>query len=323
MATTEARVTVQKRESDGTNIATELYAKYPLKLHICSRQNPTSAPSKAPTLFLLSHGGGLVSGDDISMQVHVQPNAALSVTSFSTTKAFKQKASYGNNCELHDFIQIKTTCRVERDALLALCPQPTQCFRGSRLKQHTAVTLNCDGSSSLLLVDWCTGGRLNLDGGLWQMDYFHNCTELFLEDDSGNTVPSHYVFRDATKLTGGEALRYHMRDFNITALVLLVGPRVEEEAEALMNEFCSRSNFVGDDEQKDRDGMNTDGLLISCGKFQLSNNATDGTLVRIAARSVEQAGAYVEKLSKSTRILSYHPTHSFLREVSSITNNKC
>ena len=326
-ASCKARVTVEKRKSDGAIIASELYAKYPLRLHICqfhdqvsaattitTRNAPvggekkmvddTDACSKGLSIFLLSHGGGLLAGDSIMLDVLVKEGAAICATSFSMGKAFKPKVlsfesppnGVGVGMNDANLIRTHSTCRVGKNALLALCPQPTQCFRNTCLEQKNFITIEPDGSSSLMLVDWYTGGRANLDGGIWQMDSLHSSTEIFLrsEGDHHGAVDKK-IFWDVAKLKGGHELSRHMRGFNVVAMVILIGDRVKQEADSLMKACCARSKFemsdeVGKNVTYGREGMNTNGLLVSCGKIDIAKDVDQGVLLRLSSHSVEQAG---------------------------------
>ena len=82
-----------------------------------------------------------------------------------------------------------------------------------------------------------------------------------------------------------------MRGFNVVAMVLLVGSRVKRFADDLLEEYCSRSEYDSGRRKGSftGEGMNTEGLLVSCGKINLSG-AGAGTMLRLCARTVEQAG---------------------------------
>ena len=325
MASCDARLTVEKRKSDGVMIASEMYSKYPLRLHSCGDNNNSTSSflsssssniiindsykmqqqqqqqqdfaAKSLSVFLLSHGGGLLAGDNISLNIKVKEGASLCATSFSTAKAFKPKVSYGSEAKSieNKWIRTSTTCGVEKNGLLALCPQPTQCFRGSYLEQKNKVTLDSDGTSSLLLVDWYTGGRANHDGGLWQMNLMHSSTDVLLANRNTINGDERLAFRDVTKLNGGEMLNRHMRGFNVVAMVLLIGPRVQTVIDKLLKACCARSKFelediAGDKMNKTDEGMNKNGLVVSCGPLTISKNIEDGMIVRLCSYSIEQTG---------------------------------
>jgi len=364
----EAKITAECR-SDGLSVASDLFATYPCRLHLTSRPNYTfmqhqnqpdeddkgnSIASKALTCYILGYGGGLISGDDINLDITVKPKASLVITSQSTSKAFK--AIPGRDATL-----VKTRATVGHGGLLFLVPQPMQCFGGSKLEQETHVVLEGglglkDVSKtnmqqkhdpSLLLVDWYTGGRKNLDGGVWKMETFHTLTtisysknELFPSDlesedededkhDSVSQIEANnkklsqgkydnkhdLVFRDTTRLSGGDDLIRHMRHFNIVCMVALIGPRVKVASDRFLEKFSSRDIY---DEKNDREGDNlsskkgiglnqnrgeglnseNEGLLVSCGKFSTepgSKEHDSGVIVRLAADSLEIAAKFLSK----------------------------
>ena len=302
-------------------------AHYPCRFHVTSSPNHEIEENediddafklkKALTCYVLGYGGGLVSGDRINLDIYVKPKASLVLTSQSTSKAFK--AIPGRRSTF-----VETKAKVSRGGLLFLVPQPLQCFGGSCFEQETHVVLEqlaeCPTSDgiqeeldpSLLLVDWYTGGRRDQDG-LWNFTTFRSTTTLsyssdkFLEPNNGT---SDLVFRDATRLSGGESLMRHMQNFNVVCMVILIGPRVKAVAQRFIEKYSSRHSydenapaverikFVSNDtsslDHNRGEGLNKnrDGLLVSCGTFQMKtkNNTGEGVVVRLAASTLEQAG---------------------------------
>lgn len=347
--------------SDGSSVASELYANYPCRLHLTSRPNnelighdcsehkglekeeeeeegkiqKITNQSKALTCYVLGYGGGLISGDNICLDITVKPKASLVVTSQSTSKAFKAMKG-------RDATFVKTQATVGKGGLLFLVPQPMQCFGGSKLEQETQIVLDggnerggegrMDDDPSLILVDWYTGGRKNMDGGLWNMHSFHTSTivsyskeSLFpcedneenSNDDIDNTKIStsddhHLVFKDATRLSGGKELVHHMKRFNIVCMVVLLGPRVKDISDLFLSKFSSRHTYDEAQHESSKEsrssssslnqnrgeGLNGDheGLLVSCGTFNTlpgSKQCENGVVVRLAADTLETAGRWI------------------------------
>ena len=302
--------------------ASTLFAKYPCRLHLTSLPDHgedtdvTSPPlPKALMCYALGYGGGLISGDVNILNVTVKQDAKLIYTSQSTAKAFK--SIHGRESTV-----VKTYAKVSKGGLLFLVPQPMQCFGGSVLTQETDVILeSCnqiEDQPSLILVDWFTGGRDNMDGGIWQLDSFHTktnisfCTGDILNNDDIDfkTIESSsdLVFRDSTRLSGGHVLKKHMRNYNIVCMVVLLGPKCKQVASKFMSQYSSRHTY--DENRKSGDfgknpakhmayntgvGLNKDdGLLVSCGKFQTceKNNYQEGVVIRLAAVNLEVAGTF-------------------------------
>ena len=278
---------------------------------------------KALTCYVLGYGGGLVSGDRIYLNINVKPHAALVMTSQSTSKAFK--AISGRNATF-----VKTEAKVSRGGLLFLVPQPLQCFGGSCFEQETHVIMEQitehSGSTSfhsegeldpsLLLVDWYTGGRRDQDG-LWNFTSFQSTTTISFSTDiqqekESSSESCNLVFRDSTCLSGGEDLLRHMQNFNVVCMVILIGPRVKSVAQKFIEKYSSRHIYDDDDDtakverikfspndssklnHNKGEGLNKnrDGLLVSCGVFQMKcmGKNGEGVVVRIAASTLEKAG---------------------------------
>ena len=335
--------------------ASELFAKYPCRLHLTTRPNDSddddeTSPSRcrALTCYVLGYGGGLISGDEIYLNVSVKANAKLLITSQSTSKAFKAIAG-------RDATIVKTRARVAKGGLLFLVPQPMQCFGQSVVSQETEIVLegDCEGEGeddsesssksgddeddpSLLLVDWYTGGRENLDGGLWQLSSFHTKTTISYstsvkgetdncgEDNDSEGISSDdgdrkCVFQDATRLSGGKELQRHMRDFRIVAMVILLGPKVEEVSSKFMTKYSSRRIYDEDGEGGNLnkgEGLNrvNEGLLVSCGSFNTCKEGKDqtGVVVRLASANLEIAGMFLV-------VGMYTNIHQFLQCLTRLT----
>jgi urease accessory protein UreH len=310
-------------------VASELFATYPLRLHLTKlpdhKDESVSSLPKALNCYVLGYGGGMISGDVNELSIKVKPHSKLVVTSQSTSKAFKAVEGRGATC-------VRTRAKVAIGGLLFLVPQPTQCFGGSILTLNTEVTLEGIGRESfsenddpsLLLVDWYTGGRENLDGGRWQLSSFHSRTavsicasEYFSDDEVSNLVDgtrgqkSKLVFRDSTRLSGGIELQKHMRNYNVICMVVLLGPKLKDVASKFLTNYSSRREYDDDSEngQKDNyksfkssktmdynqgEGLNRqdEGLLVSCGTFQTCEEGRfqTGVVVRLAANTLEIAG---------------------------------
>ena len=272
----------------------------------------------------------MVSGDFIDLEFKVNVNASLVITSQSTSKAFKALPN-------RDATFVRTNAAVDLGGLLVLVPQPTQCFAQSKFIQETNVSMKYlkqnsnminfekkgekridSVNSSILLVDWYTGGRENLDNGNWKLDSFRSSTSISFVESNDKLSISTLVFRDATRLFGGLDLQHHMRDFNVVCMVVLIGTRVQSQSKRFLQKFSSRHSFHDDIENNSKrldqkhsinklnqrptcpgrnytlgEGLNgEDGLLISCGTFPLPSNkeSEEGVVLRLASNTIEQAG---------------------------------
>ena len=60
---------------------------------------------------------------------------------------------------------------------MALLPQPLTCFKGAHFTQRQEFHLAADGSSSLVVVDWVTSGRMGR-GEKWEFRYLCQRNEV-------------------------------------------------------------------------------------------------------------------------------------------------
>ncbi|KAJ1813250.1 hypothetical protein LPJ56_005226, partial [Coemansia sp. RSA 2599] len=119
--------------------------------------------------YILSYGGGIVHGDQIHVDVSVGSGCALLLLTQGSTKVYRHRAgrppSYLKNDRNDAKFDIHQTYQtmivdVEPGALLCLLPDPVTCFKGALYNQRQAVRLH-DCSSSLVLLDWMTSGRMS------------------------------------------------------------------------------------------------------------------------------------------------------------------
>ncbi|KAM3228100.1 hypothetical protein ACQJBY_059674 [Aegilops geniculata] len=77
----------------GRSAVTRCFAKYPLKIIVPSKVGPAS--SGAVWLYVLTYGGGIVSGDKISCAVTVGDGCTAAMTTQASTKVYK---AVGSKC---------------------------------------------------------------------------------------------------------------------------------------------------------------------------------------------------------------------------------
>src|SRR5579862_5275429 len=117
---------------------TTLSYTYPLKLI-----SPSHPSQKAVLVFLLTYGGGLVSGDAVTLSADVLANSRLALVTQGSTKIFKARSP--------DVVSSQTlNVRVEAGAALCLLPDPVQPFAGSVYEQRQVFRV--DTATASLLV---------------------------------------------------------------------------------------------------------------------------------------------------------------------------
>ncbi|KAF3162037.1 hypothetical protein TWF788_002148 [Orbilia oligospora] len=204
----------------------QLNYKYPLKLI-------SPAPSqwaKSLTVFVLSYGGGLVSGDEVNLRVMVESKGRLCLQTQGSTKIFKQK-----DPSSPPTIQ-RMTVRIHPGASFLLLPDPVQPFAESNYIQHQIFELEdtTNDTSSLVVLDWVTEGRTARDEH-WSLKRFESRNEFFgvknSDDDGGSdgeNVRGRLLLRDAMildgeLLCGDETLRERQDSQTIFATAVIRG----------------------------------------------------------------------------------------------------
>ncbi len=139
----DATGTILVERVAGRSALTRCRATAPLKL-IAPRQ--TRDPV---TVYTSTYGGGLVAGDDVSLDVTVGPGAALTLRTQAPTKVFHRHA--GRNAS-H---LMRAT--VADGATLAVLPDPVTCYADADYVQDQRFELQ--GDASLVLLDAFTAGR--------------------------------------------------------------------------------------------------------------------------------------------------------------------
>ncbi|KAK6361635.1 hypothetical protein TWF730_005353 [Orbilia blumenaviensis] len=156
----------------------QLNYKYPLKLI-------SPAPSqwaKSLTVFVLSYGGGLVSGDAVNLRVVVEGKGRLCLQTQGSTKIFKQTPSSPPTIQ-------RMTVRIHPGASFLLLPDPVQPFAESNYIQHQIFELEdtTDDTSSLVVLDWVTEGRAARDEH-WSLRRFESRNEFYGVKNADNVV---------------------------------------------------------------------------------------------------------------------------------------
>ncbi|WWC62564.1 uncharacterized protein I303_105160 [Kwoniella dejecticola CBS 10117] len=152
-----------------------LSAAYPLKL-----LPPSALPSQPPTIgviYTLAYGGGLVSGDIISLRGEVGPGCGLVMLTQGSTKVYKRRGglrpksdyrstsnrahSDANGVPKQDDDMTKQRLHVTLQAgsFLLLLPDSISPFRDSKYTQIQRFVLPQDKSASCLILDWVNSGR--------------------------------------------------------------------------------------------------------------------------------------------------------------------
>jgi urease accessory protein len=204
-----------------------------------------------------THGGGLVAGDTIDLDVEVGPGATALVTTQSNTRVYRSTGAFA--------VQ-RLAARVAAGATLAVLPEPTVCFAGARFRQRQRFVL--EPGASLLLLDALTEGR-GARGERWAFDACSTRNEI--------EVAGRPVLADAVRLVSGEgpSPAERMGGVALIATVVALGPAVAAGAARILAHHGAAP--------VDRDAP----VLAAASPLG------DGVHLRIAARTVAAGLAYV------------------------------
>ncbi|KAJ7103655.1 UreD urease accessory protein-domain-containing protein [Mycena belliarum] len=254
----------------------ELSSAYPLKLLSPRIHRPGLAVA-----YIISYGGGLVSGDSVALAVAVGSGAILVLLSQGSTKVFKFRPGQ-RAASTHSSGPLLTTTQrmdfeVSSGATLLLLPDPVTCFRSAAYNQIQTFRLARD--ASLVLLDWVTSGRKSR-GEDWAFSRYYSVNEVLVE--------GRRIARDVMLLENDDAgptglpprtLANKLEPYSCYATLILYGPKLQGVIRALVQEYGRISVF--------KTGQPA-GLLWS-----LSGFGDGGVVVRVAGSESEGVRRWV------------------------------
>jgi urease accessory protein len=210
---------------------------------------------------LSSFGGGLVAGDETSLEIRLRENTHCLVGTQASTKVYRNPGQCPCGHQLKAALEV--------GSLLVLAPDPVQPFAGSAYSQRQAFYLQ--PGSGLVLVDWFSSGRAAC-GERWAFTRFHSRNDVFVDDkrllvDSVLLDPSHGPLVDP----------HRMGRFNCLALALFLGEPVRTIAARALQEITARPV--------------THRAPLICSSSPVGN----GALLRLAGDSVESVGREIHR----------------------------
>ena len=253
------------RNAGSTPVFSQLESKFPLRLlapHVASRNateatkagaasDPAGSRSQKAVgvLYVVSFGGGLVSGDEITLDIDVGSNTRLVSLTQGSTKVYRERrghdpAAAGLPRAAGPLSTQYMRYIVRENATLILLADPVTCFARSRYSQVQRVDLRSSDTSSLVLLDWFTSGRLAVDAKsgrvpeFWHFYLYHSRNEVRVAGD--------VLVRDVQWLEQElpDELGKHDTDlgrrcgpYNCYATLILYGPECESLCDSLATEF--------------------------------------------------------------------------------------
>ncbi|WFD35608.1 hypothetical protein MCUN1_002466 [Malassezia cuniculi] len=220
--------------------ATEAAAEYAANAQLAERG--------VGVLYVVSFGGGLVSGDAIALDIDVGEETRLIVLTQGSTKVYREKR--GNDPAMAGVPRAAGPVSsqymryiVRPNATLILLADPVTCFARARYSQVQRVDLRSE-RSSLVLLDWFTSGRLAVeaDSGrvpeFWHFYLYHSRNEVRV---AGNVVVRDIqrLEQDLPEVLGQSATDLGKRcaPYTCYATLILYGPECAAMCASLTAEF--------------------------------------------------------------------------------------
>ncbi len=243
----------------------------------CVAASPLQLLSPSPRgrcawIITASHGGGLVAGDDVSLEVEVGAGSTALLSTQAGSKIYRSRGPVAAQ---------RLVARAGRGAMLAVLPQPVSCFAGARYRQEQRVGLA--PGASLLWVDALVAGRV-ARGERWAFDAYRSRVEIAI---GGRTV-----LADALRLAPGEGppLDERLEGVDFLATVVALGPAVGRHARALHERLAASP-------------AEADAAVLAA-----ASPIGDGVLVRVASRSIEAGLAFLrEQLAFVEAVVGANP----------------
>jgi urease accessory protein len=162
---------------------------------------------RAAWAILSSHGGGLVAGDTLSLDVDVGPGATALLTTQSEGKVYRSTGGETAAQALR--------ARIEGSGVLVALPDLVSCFAGARYEQRQRFELAPD--ASLLFVDGIACGR-EARRERWAFSRYASRSEV--------AVGGRLVFADSLELEANlsRPLAARLGRFSAFAMAVALGP---------------------------------------------------------------------------------------------------
>lgn len=228
---------------------------YPLKL-----LSPRLQQDGVAIVYMITYGGGLVSGDCISLSVNIEQDAQLVFLSQGSTKVFKARpgvrAAVPTTSRAPDATAPLTQQRLDvcvaAGGALYLLPDPVTCFRDAAY--HQIQTFRLARGASAALLDWYTSGR-RARGEEWAFARYYSVNEVFvdgtrsardvvlLEGTDTGVVASCPAAARGAQLLPQRTLADRMGPYACYATLLLYGPRLQGVVRTLEDRMRAATVF--------------------------------------------------------------------------------
>lgn len=127
--------------------------------------------STIPTFYIVNVGGGYLDGDRYKMNINVEQNAAVTLTSQGATKIYKTP---------HDRVEQYQTFNIQHDAYMEYVGDPIIAYENAEFYQHN--TFNIDASGAMFYTDILTPGYSSEDKHFTYTS-MHLVNEIYVDDE--------------------------------------------------------------------------------------------------------------------------------------------
>ncbi|CAE7107310.1 unnamed protein product [Rhizoctonia solani] len=247
----------------------QLSYTYPLR--ILAPTVPFAGDGQVPVgvAYMLSYGGGLVSGDRIELEVKVEQGVGLVFYTQGSTKVFKSRL--GANRSDSTTTTQHLTATLAPSNIFVLLPDPITCFQSASYTQ--IQTFHLAATSSLVLLDWFTSGRM-ARGEEWVFERYYSKNEIWIDQKR--------MARDVMLLTQEQesgalpkrSLKDRLSPYACYATLFLIGPLVQPIVQSLQTGY-------GDISQRQR--SEPEDLIWSLSPLVEG----DGICIRVAGKETE------------------------------------
>ena len=235
------------------SVVTRAYATSPLRV-----LNPANH-GHAAWVYTATFGGGLVDGDDITLDIAVEPGATAYLSTQSATKVYRSPRGTG------------ATARglVGSRGFLVLSPDPVVPFAGARYCQRQRFDVASD--AGLVLVDTLSSGR-RASGERWRFVEYRSVIEV--------RVDGQLRVYDGVALRAADGdLAARMGRFDVLAVAIVAGGSLRTEIAGIMD-LASQQSVERRSE-----------LVLAA-----SSLSADACVVRLAGTTTERAGRALRQL---------------------------
>ncbi|KAM0756146.1 UreD-domain-containing protein [Meredithblackwellia eburnea MCA 4105] len=222
----------------------DLQFSYPLKLIVPARHFFDSIGCA----YVLSYGGGLVAGDRVKLSVEVTQGSGLVLLTQGSTKVFKTRPGrYLTESAQPDDATKRSATRqlmevvIHPDSTLFLLPSPVTCFSKASYSQRQSFKLS--SSSSLILLDWYTSGRMSHGvGEEWQFARYRSQNEVWVD---GRRIARDVMLLEDESDGKGPQTSYYERvePYSCYASIIFFGPAVAPILSYLQAAFSNITQY--------------------------------------------------------------------------------